>query len=92
MYSTNPLYSFINSDRVELDHTHYCLESIFISQLKVYSALKFTGVSIAWNQDFYQLLFADYDLEISTCEKNWPPASTNLQNNTYILGCKVGSV
>ncbi|CAM9704858.1 unnamed protein product, partial [Ectocarpus sp. 6 AP-2014] len=65
MYSTNPLYSFINSDRVELDHTHYCLESIFISQLKVHSALKFTGVSIAWNEDFYQLLFADYDLEIS---------------------------
>ncbi|CAN0299293.1 unnamed protein product, partial [Ectocarpus sp. 6 AP-2014] len=68
MYSTNPLYSFINSDRVELDETYYCLESIFISQLKVYSALKFTGVSIAWNEDFYQLLFADYDLEVSTCE------------------------
>lgn len=91
MYSTNPLYSFINSDRVELDAEEYCLESIFISQLKIFASLKFTGTSIAWNEDFYQMLFSDYDLTVETCEKNWPASTSNMQRNCYITGCKVNT-
>jgi len=89
MYSTNPLYSFINSDRVVLEEGEYCLESVFISQLKVFAALKFSSASISWNEDFYSMLFADYDLVVETCEKNWPPTSNNMQRNTYITNCRV---
>lgn len=89
MYSTNPLYSFINSDRLVLEEGEYCLESVFISQLKIYTSLKFTGASIMWTEDFYGMLFGDYDLEVVTCEKNWPPASSNMQHNTYIVNCRL---
>lgn len=91
MYSTNPLYSFINSDRVAIDEEEYCLESVFISQLKTFASLKFSGVSISWNEDFYGMLFSDYDLSVEICDKNWPPTSNNLQHNTFITGCKVST-
>lgn len=88
-FSTNPLYSFINSEKVELGSEEYVLESIFITQLKAFTALKFPGHQIAWNSDFFGLLFGDYDIEVQTCEKNWPPSSSNVQRNTFVVGCRV---
>lgn len=90
-YSVDPLFSFINSERVELGPELYTLESIFISQLKTYASLKFSTSAIIWNEDHYQLLFADYDLQVVTCEKNWPPSSDNMTYNTFITGCSVAS-
>ena len=90
-YSTDPLFSFINSERVELGQELYTLESIFISQLKTYASLKFSTSAITWNEDHYQFLFADYDLQVVTEEKTWPPSSDNMTYNTFITGCAVAS-
>lgn len=88
-FSTNPLYSFINSDKVELSQEGYVLERVFIEQLKTFASLKFASAHIAWNEDFYGLLFGDYHLSVENCVKNWPPTTSNPQRNTYITGCKL---
>lgn len=88
-FSTNPLYAFMNSERVEIDSEEYTLESIFISQLKIFTTLKFPGVSIMWNADAYSLIFSDHDITVEDTTKNWPRASQNSQRNTYIVGCRV---
>lgn len=71
-YSTDPLFSFINSERVELGPELYTLESIFISQLKTYASLKFSSSAITWNEDHYPNAFSDFDLQVVTAEKPWP--------------------
>lgn len=88
-FSTNPLYAFMNSERVEIDSEEYTLESIFISQLKIFTTLKFPGVSIMWNADAYSLIFSDHDITVEDTTKNWPRLSQNPQRNTYIVGCRV---
>lgn len=88
-FSTNPLYAFVNSDRVEVDSEEYTLESIFISQLKIFTTLKFPGVSIMWNADAYSLIFSDHGISVEDTTKNWPRSSQNAQRNTYIVGCRV---
>lgn len=88
-FSTNPLYAFMNSERVEVDSEEYTLESIFISQLKIFTTLKFPGVSIMWNADAYSLIFSDHGIIVEDTTKNWPRSSQNAQRNTYIVGCRV---
>lgn len=88
-FSTNPLYAFMNSDRVEIDSEEYTLESVFISQLKIFTGLKFPGVSIMFTQDTYGLIFSDHGVTVEDCIKNWPRCSQNPQRNTYIVGCRV---
>ena len=88
-FSTNPLYAFMNSERVEVDSEEYTLESIFISQLKIFTTLKFPGVSIMWNADAYSLIFSDHGVTVEDTTKNWPRSSQNAQRNTYIVGCRV---
>lgn len=88
-YSTNPLYAFVNSDKVEIDSEQYTLESIFISQLKIFAGLKFPGVSIIFTEDFYSYIFSDYDIKVETSTKNWPRSSQNPQRQTYVTGCTV---
>lgn len=88
-FSTNPLYAFMNSERVEIDSEEYTLESIFISQLKIFTTLKFPGVSIMWNSDAYSLIFSDHGITVEDTTKNWPRSSQNAQRNTYIVGCRV---
>ncbi|CAN0415884.1 unnamed protein product [Hapterophycus canaliculatus] len=56
-YSTDSLFSFINSERVDLGAELYTLESMFISQMKTYSSLKNSSSAITWNEDHYQCLF-----------------------------------
>lgn len=88
-YSTNPLYAFVNSDRVEIDSEEYTLESIFISQLKIFTTLKFPGVSIMFTPDTYSLIFSDHGITVEESTRNWPRSSENAQRNTYIVGCRV---
>ncbi len=88
-FSTNPLYAFVNSDRIEIHEDEYTLESIFISQLKVFANLKFPGVTFVFNEDFYSYIFADYGVRVENCTKNWPRNSQNAQRQTYITGLKV---
>jgi len=88
-YSTNPLYAFMNSDRIEVDSEMYTLESVFISQLRIFSTLKFPGVNFVFTEDFYSYIFSDYDIRVETVTKNWPPNSQNAQRQTYITGCNV---
>ncbi len=88
-FSTNPLYAFMNSDRVEIDSEEYTLESIFISQLKIFTTLKFPGVTIMWNADAYSLIFSDHGVTVEDTTKNWPRSSQNAQRNTYVVGCRV---
>lgn len=88
-YSTNPLYAFVNSDRVEVDSEEYTLESIFISQLKIFTTLKFPGVSIMFTPDTYSLIFSDHGITVEDSTRNWPRSSQNAQRNTYIVGCRV---
>lgn len=90
-YSTNPLYAFMNSDRVDIDAEEYTLESIFISQLKIFTTLKFPGVSIMFTPDAYGLIFADHGVTVEDTTKNWPRSSQNAQRNTYVVGCRVTS-
>ncbi|AAR26902.1 DNA primase [Feldmannia irregularis virus a] len=61
-FSTNPLFAYVNSDRVDIDPGAYVLESIFISQLKNFISLKFPGVTLAFTPDTYELIFSDYGL------------------------------
>lgn len=63
-HSTNPLYAFMNSDRVELHEDEYTLESIFISQLKVFANLKVLGVTFVFTEDFYSYVFSDYYIKV----------------------------
>lgn len=90
-FSTNPLFAFINSDRVDIDGDEYTLESLFISQLKIFTTLKFPGVSITFTPDTYGLIFSDYGIEVQDTTKNWPRSTQNQQRNTYIVGCRVNS-
>jgi len=88
-YSTNPLYAFMNSDRIEVDSEEYTLESIFISQLKIFANMKFPNISITFTEDFYSLIFSDFGMYVVNATKNWPRNSQNAQKQTYITGCKV---
>ena len=88
-FATNPLFAFINSDRIDLDPNGYVLESIFISQLKTFISLKFPGVTLTFTPDTYGMIFSDYGLTVQTAVKNWPMESVNPQHNTYIVGCTV---
>ena len=88
-YSTNPLYAFMNSDRIEIDADEYTLESLFIVQLKTFASLKFPGMTITFTEDFYSYIFSDYDIVVENSIKNWPRDSNNAQRQTYITGCKV---
>ena len=88
-FSTNPLYSFVNSDKVNVDSEEYTLESIFISQLKIYTSLKFPGVNIHFTPDNYGLIFSDHGITVEDCVKHWPRSSNNEQRGTFILGCTV---
>lgn len=88
-FSTNPLFAFMNSDRVEIDSEEYTLESIFISQLKIFTNLKFPDISTMWNEDAYSLIFSDHGITVEDTTKNWPMSSHNEQRNTYIVGCTV---
>ena len=88
-YSTNPLYAFMNSDRVDIDAEEYTLESLFIVQLKAFAALKFPGVNITFTEDFYSYIFSDYNIRVEHASKNWPRHSNNLQSQTYVCGCTV---
>lgn len=90
-FSTNPLFAFMNSDRVEIDADEYTLESIFISQLKIFTSLKFPGVNIMWNHDTYSLIFSDYGVTVEDSTKNWPRSSENAQRGTYVVGLTVGT-
>lgn len=88
-YSTNPLYAFMNSENVDIGPEEYTLESVFISQLKIFTSLKFPGTSIVFTEDFYAYIFADYNITVENTTKSWPPGSHNEQRQTYIVGCKV---
>lgn len=88
-YSTNPLYAFMNSENVDIGPEEYTLESVFISQLKIFTSLKFPGTSIIFTEDFYSYIFSDYNITVENTTKSWPPGSQNEQRQTYIIGCKV---
>ena len=88
-YSSNALYAFVNSDRVNIDSEEYTLESIFISQLKLFTALKFPGTNTYFTPDNYGLIFADHGISVEECVKFWPKTSQNEQRGTYVIGCSV---
>ncbi len=89
MYSTSSIYSFMVSDRVEIESDSYTLESVFITQLKTFAALKFANSTIAWTEDFYGMVFQDFGIRMTTEELPWPMHSQNIQKATYIHGCRV---
>ncbi|ACH46786.1 putative superfamily III helicase [Feldmannia species virus] len=90
-FATNPLFAFMNSDRVQIDVDEYTLESMFISQLKIFTSLKFPGVVNNFTPDTYGLIFADYGIVVEDTVKNWPRSTQNPQRNTYIIGCTVNN-
>ncbi|CAM9465671.1 unnamed protein product [Ectocarpus sp. 13 AM-2016] len=92
-YSTNPLFAFINSDNVSLSDEEYTLESIFVTKLKSFAALKFPHSTITFNEDFYSYIFGDFGLSIRKEELPWPRSSTtNVQTQNYLFGCKICDV
>ena len=89
-YSTNPLYAFINSDNLVLDTEEYTLESMFISKLKAFAALKFPNSVITFTPDFYSYIFSDFGLSIKRDTRPWPRSSTtNIQTQSYLFGCRI---
>lgn len=92
-YSTNPLFAFISSDNVALSDDEYTLESIFVTKLKSFAALKFPNSSITFNEDFYSYIFSDFGLSIRKDTLPWPRSSTtNVQKQNYLFGCKMCDV
>lgn len=92
-YSTNPLFAFINSDNVSLSDEEYTLESIFVTKLKSFAALKFPHSTITFNEDFYLYIFGDFGLSIRKEALPWPRSSTtNVQTQNYLFGCKICDV
>lgn len=92
-YSTNPLFAFISSDNVVLSEEEYTLESIFVTKLKSFAALKFPSSTITFNEDFYSYIFSDFGLTIRKETLPWPRSSTtNEQTQNYLFGCKICDV
>ena len=89
MFSTSVLYAFLQSNDVEIDSSEYTLESAFIVQLRAFAALKFPKVTITFSEEFYGFIFSDFGLSVENTFRNWPVGSTNLQKQSYIIGCKV---
>lgn len=88
-FSTDPLYAFVNSDEVEVDQNEYVPESVFIGKLKTFATLRFPGVVITFNEDFYRYIFDDFNIKVDTCTRNWPRDSENPQRQSYVLGVKL---
>ena len=56
-YSTNPLFAFINSDNVSLSDEEYTLESMFVTKLKSFAALKFPKSTITFQRGLLFVYF-----------------------------------
>ncbi|CAM9204595.1 unnamed protein product [Pylaiella littoralis] len=92
-FSTNPLYAFISSDIIALSDEEYTLESMFVTKLKAFAALKFPSSVITFTPDFYSYIFDEFGLKIRKDTLPWPRSSmTNVQTQNYLFGCKICDV
>jgi hypothetical protein len=86
-FSTNCLFSFLNSEKVIKGDGLYVLEEKFITDLRSYTKMKFSNTQFNFDSDFYHVVFMDEGISVQQTDLPWPIHSNNIQRATYIIGC-----